>query len=155
VSEPLHRVLPQDNGQVRYHDILRGPSSSGGDRIDGQPASRVLLRLIFVDVRDLEVRRPLNGPEKRSKCGNSVRILLSMFALSVLGRGVGTRSSRPSPERTPGRSCRRLNSCGTASRRCTVISVVLLPAPCLIFMPLVARSADGASCVSSTVDGVT
>jgi hypothetical protein len=37
----------------------------------------------------------------------------------------------------------------------TMISIVLLPVPYLIFMPSVARSADGASCVSLTVDGVT
>jgi hypothetical protein len=36
-----------------------------------------------------------------------------------------------------------------------MISVVLLPVPYLIFKLSVARSADGASCVSSTVDGVT
>jgi hypothetical protein len=35
-----------------------------------------------------------------------------------------------------------------------MISVVLLPAPYLIFVPSVAQSADGASCVSSTVDGM-
>jgi hypothetical protein len=40
-------------------------------------------------------------------------------------------------------------------RRYTMISVVLLPAPYFIFVPSVARSADGASCVSSAVDGVT
>jgi hypothetical protein len=36
-----------------------------------------------------------------------------------------------------------------------MISGVLLPVPHVIFMPSVARSADGASCVSSTFDGVT
>jgi hypothetical protein len=147
--------LPQDNGQVHYHDILCCPSSPGRGRIDGQQASRVLLRLIFVDIGDLEVRRPLNGPETRSKCGDSARILLPMFVLPIPGRGVGTRSSRPSPERNIGRSCHRLDSCCTISRRYTVISVVLLPTPYLIFMPPVARSADGASRVPSTVDGVT
>jgi hypothetical protein len=87
-------------------------SSPGGDHIYGQPASWILLRLIFVDVGDLEVRRPLDGPEARRKHEDSTRILLPMFAPSVPGRGVGTRSSRPSPERTIGRS------------RYTMISVV-------------------------------
>jgi hypothetical protein len=89
----LHRVLPQDNGQVHRHDILYSPNSSGGGRIDGQPASRVLLRLIFVDVGDLEVRRPLDGLEARSKREDSASIFLPMFAPSVLGRGVNIRSS--------------------------------------------------------------
>ena len=87
MPEPLQHVLPLDNGQVRRHDVLRCPSSPGGGRIDGQPASRVLLRFIFVNVGDLEVRRPLDGPEARSKCGDSTRILLPMFAPSVPGRG--------------------------------------------------------------------
>jgi hypothetical protein len=97
----------------------------------------------------------LDGPETGSKHVNSARILLPMFVSSVLGRGVGSRSSRPSQERATGRSCRRLNSGGTTSCRYTMISVVLLPVPYLIFMLSVARSADGASCVSSAADGVT
>jgi hypothetical protein len=36
-----------------------------------------------------------------------------------------------------------------------VIPIVLLPVPYLILMPSVARSVDGASHVSSAVDGVT
>jgi hypothetical protein len=36
-----------------------------------------------------------------------------------------------------------------------MILVVLLPTPYLIFVLLVTRNADGASCVSSAVDGVT
>jgi hypothetical protein len=71
------------------------------------------------------------------------------------GEGSRTRSSRPSPEQTIGRSYRRLDSCCTASRRYTMISFILLLAPYLIFMPSVTRSADGASCVSLTIDGVT
>jgi hypothetical protein len=138
VLEPLQRVLPQDNGQVRRHDVLRCPSSPGRGRIDSQPASWVLVRLIFVDVGDLEVRRPLNGPETRSKRRDSARILPPMFVPSVPGRGVGTRSSPPSLERTTGRSCRRLNLCRTTSRRYTMISIVLLPAPYFIFMTSVA-----------------
>jgi hypothetical protein len=49
-------ILPEDDGQVRSHYIFRCPSGPGSGRIDGQPASRVLLRLIFVYVGDLEVR---------------------------------------------------------------------------------------------------
>jgi hypothetical protein len=89
----LQCVLPHDNKQVCCHDVPRCPNSPGGGRIDGQLASWVLLRLIFVDVGDLEVRRLLDGPEARSKHGDSTRILLPMFAPSVLGRGVGIRSS--------------------------------------------------------------
>jgi hypothetical protein len=94
MSEPLQRVLPQDNGQVRCHDILRCLRSPGGSCIDDQPAFRVLLRLVLVDVGDLEVRRPLDGSETGSKRGNSACILLLMFVPLVLGRGVGSRSSR-------------------------------------------------------------
>jgi hypothetical protein len=67
------------NGQVRRHDVLHCPSSPSDSRIDGQPASRVLLRLVLVDVGDLEVGRPLNGPETGSKRGNSARILLPVM----------------------------------------------------------------------------
>jgi hypothetical protein len=74
---------------------------------------------------------------------NTRGVTLPKFVLSVPGRGVGKRSSRPSPEWGTGRSCRRLNS------------VILLPVPYLIFMTSVARSAYGAPRVSSAVDGVT
>jgi hypothetical protein len=71
MSQPLQRVLRQDNGQVRSHNALYRPSSPGDSRVNGQPAVRVLLRLILVDVGDLEVGRPLDGPETRSEQGNS------------------------------------------------------------------------------------
>jgi hypothetical protein len=61
-----------------------------------------LLRLIFIDDGDLEVRRPLDGLEARSKRGDSARIFLLMFASLVLGRGVGIRSSQPSLKWTIG-----------------------------------------------------
>jgi hypothetical protein len=35
-----------------------------------------------------------------------------------------------------------------------MIPIVLLPSANLVFMPPFARSIDGASCVSTTVDGV-
>jgi hypothetical protein len=98
MSEPLHRVLPQDNGQVRRHDVLCCPSSSDGSRVDNQPAARVLLRLILVDIGDLEVGRPLDGPKMWSERGNYSCVLLPVFMSSVPGRGVGSRSSLPSPE---------------------------------------------------------
>jgi hypothetical protein len=69
--QPLQHILPQDNGQVRYHDVLCRPSSPGDSRVDGQPDAWVLLRLILVDVGDLEIGRPLDGPEMRSERGNS------------------------------------------------------------------------------------
>ena len=102
VSEPLQCVLPYNNGQVCYHDILHCPSSPDGRCIDGQPASWILLRLIFVDVGDLETQRTLDGPEARSKHGDPARILLSMIMSSIPGRGVSIWSPRPSLERTVG-----------------------------------------------------
>jgi hypothetical protein len=58
----LQRVLPKDDGQIRGHHILGCPSGSGGGGVDGQPASWVLLRFIFVDVGDLEVRGAIEWP---------------------------------------------------------------------------------------------
>jgi hypothetical protein len=57
---------------------------------------RVLLRLVLVEVGDFEVRGPLDGPETRSEHGDSTCVFLSSFMVSVLGRGVGVVSSRPS-----------------------------------------------------------
>jgi hypothetical protein len=94
--------MPKNDGQVCSHHVFSRPSGPGGGRIDGQPASRVLLRLILVDVGDLEVRGPLDGPETRSKRGYSTCVFLSTFMVSVLGRGVGDVSSRPSPNRATG-----------------------------------------------------
>jgi hypothetical protein len=55
-----------------------------------------LLRLILVNVADLEVGRPLDGPETRSECRNSASVLLPVFMSSILGRGVGSgRLDRP------------------------------------------------------------
>jgi hypothetical protein len=54
----LQRVLPKDDRQVRGHHVLGCPSGSGSSGVDGQPASQILLRFIFVDVGDLEVRGP-------------------------------------------------------------------------------------------------
>jgi hypothetical protein len=72
---------------------LSCPSGPGGGRIDDQPVSWVLLRLILVDVGDLEVRGPLDGPKTRSKRRYSTCVFLSTFMVSVLGRGVGDVSS--------------------------------------------------------------
>ena len=88
-------ILPEDDGQVCSHHIFSCPSGPGSGCIDGQLASRVLLRLVFVDVGDLEVGRPLDGPETLSERGNSARILLQMFMSSVLGRGVGSVTEPP------------------------------------------------------------
>jgi hypothetical protein len=67
VSKPLQCILPEDDRQVCGHHIFGCPSSSGGGGVDGQPASRILLRLVFVDVGDFEVRGPLNGLEAWSE----------------------------------------------------------------------------------------
>jgi hypothetical protein len=102
VPEPLQCVLPQNDGQLRRHDVLHCPSSLGGGCIDGQPAPRILLRLIFVDVGDLEIRRPLDGSEARGKHGDPACVLLSMIMSSIPGRGVSIRSPRQSSEHTIG-----------------------------------------------------
>jgi hypothetical protein len=62
VSQPLQCILPKDDGQVCGHHIFGCPSSSGGGGVDGQPASRILLKLVLVNIGDFEVRGPLNGP---------------------------------------------------------------------------------------------
>jgi hypothetical protein len=51
----------------------------------------VLLRLVFVDVGDHEIRGALDGPEARSERGDSTRVLLSMIMPSIPGRGVSIR----------------------------------------------------------------
>jgi hypothetical protein len=63
----LQCILPENDRQVRGHHIYGRPSGSSGSGVDGQPASQILLRFIFVDVGDLEVRGPLNGPKAWSK----------------------------------------------------------------------------------------
>jgi hypothetical protein len=96
VSQPLQRVLPKDNRQVRSHHILGCPCGSGIDGVDGQPASRILLRFIFVDVGDLEVKGPLNGPEAWSKRRYSIGVFLSSVMMSFPGKGVIIVVPRPS-----------------------------------------------------------
>jgi hypothetical protein len=48
--EPLQCILPEDDGQVRCHDILHYSSGLGSDCVDSQPAARILLGLGLVDV---------------------------------------------------------------------------------------------------------
>jgi hypothetical protein len=131
MSEPLQRILPQDNGQIRRHHVLRRP---GGGRVDGQPTTRVLLGLVLVDVGDLEVGGPLDGPEMRSKRGDSARVFLSAFVRSVPGRGAICVSSRPSLEWATSRGRNQLSSGGAASCRDAVIRVIFLLAPYLTFV---------------------
>jgi hypothetical protein len=97
VSQPLQCILPEDDRQVCGHDIFGCPSGSGGGGVDGQPASRILLRLVLVDVGDFEVRGPLNGPEAWSQCRYSTCVLLSLMMTSVPGRGVVVVVPRSSP----------------------------------------------------------
>jgi hypothetical protein len=61
-----------------------------------QPTSRVLLRLILVDVGDFEVWGPLNGPETWSERRYSTRVLLSTIVVSIPRRGVADVLPRPS-----------------------------------------------------------
>ena len=97
MSEPLQCVLPQDDGQIRYHYVFCRPGGPSGGRVDGQPAPRVLLRLLLVDVGDFAVRGPLDGPETWSKRREPACVFLSAFVMSVPGRGVGGVPSRLSP----------------------------------------------------------
>ena len=151
MSEPLQRILPQDNGQIRRHHVLRRP---GGGRVDGQPTTRVLLGLVLVDVGDLEVGGPLDGPKTRSKRADSALVFLPAFVRSVPGRGVSSVSSQPSPKRATSRGRNQLSSGGAASCRDAVIRVIFLLAPYLSFVSSVVRSVDGAPHVSSAIDGV-
>jgi hypothetical protein len=91
--------MPKNDGQVCSHHVFGRPSGSGGGRIDGQPASWVLLRLILVDVGDLEVWGSLDGPETRSKRRYSTCVLLPMVVVPVPGRGVADVPSQSSPGR--------------------------------------------------------
>jgi hypothetical protein len=84
----LHRILPEDDGQVRGHHIFSCPSDSGIGGVDRQPGSWVLLRLVLVDVGDFEVRGALNGPETWSERRYFTCVLLSTMMMSVPGRGV-------------------------------------------------------------------
>ena len=150
----MQRILPEDDGQVCGHHIFSCPSGSSGGGVDSQPASRILLRLILVDVGDFEVRGPLNGPETWSERRYSTRVLLSTMVMLVPGRGVVGVVPRPSPGRAAGRSRCRLNSGGLTSHRDAVVPIILFSASNLILVSLFARSVDGASCVPPTIDGM-
>jgi hypothetical protein len=154
VSQLLQCILPEDDRQVCGHHIFGCPSSSGGGGVDGQPASRILLRLVLVDVGDFEVRGPLNGPEVWSERRYSTRVLLSSMMMYVPGRGVVVVVPRLSPGRGTNRSCCRLGSGGLTPRRDSVVPVIFFSAPNLILVSSFARGVDGAPCVSPTVDGV-
>jgi hypothetical protein len=154
VSQPLQCILPKDNRQVCGHHIFGCPSGSGGGGVDGQPASRNLLRLVLVDVGDFEVRGPLNGPEAWSERRYSTRVLLSSMMMSVLRRGVVVVGPRPSPGRATSRSCCRLSFGGLTLRRDAVIPVIFFPALDLVLVSSFARGVDGAPFVSPTIDGV-
>jgi hypothetical protein len=134
VSQPLQRVLPKDDRQVRGHHILGCPSCSGSSGVDGQPASRILLRFIFVDVGDFEVRGQLNGPEAWSKRRYSIGVFLSSVMMSFLGRGVVVVVPRPSPSGATSRSHGRLGPGGLTPCRDAVIQVVLFPATDLVLV---------------------
>jgi hypothetical protein len=154
VSQPLQHILPKDDRQVRGHHIFVCPSGSGGGGVDGQPASRILLRLIFVDVGDLEVRGPLNGPKAWSKRRYSTRVLLSSMMMSVPGRGVVVMVPRPSLGCATSRSRCRLSFGGLTPRRDAVIPVIFFSATDLVLVSSFARGVDGAPCIPPTVDGV-
>jgi hypothetical protein len=93
-------ALEQWASMLSRHPPL--PQQPGQRCIDGQPTPWVLLGLIFVDVGDFEIGRPLDGPEARGERGDPARILLSMIMSSISGRGASIRSPRLSPGRTVG-----------------------------------------------------
>ena len=140
--------------QVRSHHIFGRPSGLGGSGVDSQPASRILLGLIFVNVGNLEVSGPLNGLEAWSKRRYSTRVLLSSMMMSVPGRGVVVVVPRPSPGGATSRSRCRLSSGGLTPCRDPVIPVIFLSAANLVLVSSFVRSVDGAPCVPTTVDGV-
>jgi hypothetical protein len=150
----LQCILPEDDGQVCGHHILGRPSGLGDGGVDGQPASRILLRLVLVDVGDFEVRGPLNGPETWSERRYSTCVLLSAMMMSILGRGVVVVVPRPSPGCAAGRSRYRLHSGCLTSRRDTMVPIIFFSAPDLVLVSSFAQSVDGAPCVPPTVDGV-
>jgi hypothetical protein len=134
MSQPLQRVLPEDDGQVCGHHVLGCPGGSGSGSVDGQPASRILLRLIFVNVGYPEIRGPLNGSKTWSKCRHSTCVLLSSRIMSVSGRGMVVVVLRPSPGGAASRSCCRLGPGGLTPGWDAVIPVVFFPATDLALM---------------------
>jgi hypothetical protein len=126
--------LPEDDGQVRGHHVLGCSGGSGSGGVDDQPASRILLRFIFVNVGYLEVKRPLNGSEARSKCRHPTRVLLSPGMMSVLGRGVVVVVLRPSPGGVASRSRCRLGPGDLTPGGDVVIPVIFFPATDLALM---------------------
>lgn len=48
--------------QVCRHDVLCGPRTLSGRRVDDRPTTKVLLGLILVDIQNLEVGWPLDHP---------------------------------------------------------------------------------------------
>jgi hypothetical protein len=86
-------------------------------RVDDQPASRVFLGLVFINIGDFEVRRPLDGSKPRGEGGDPARFpfLLSMIVSLVPRRGASLISPRPSQHRALGRGCRRLDLGRTAA----------------------------------------
>jgi hypothetical protein len=154
VLQPLQCILPKDDRQVCGHHIFDCPNGSGGGGVDGQPASRILLRLVLVNVGDFEVRGPLNGPEAWSERRYSTRVLLSSMMMFIPGRGVVVVVPQPSPGCATSQSRFRLNSGGLTPCRDVVVPIIFFSAPNLILLLSFARSVDGAPCVPSTVDGV-
>jgi hypothetical protein len=150
----LQCILPENDRQVCGHHVFDCPSGSGGGGVDSQPASRILLRLVLIDIGDFEVWGPLNGPKARSECRYSTCVLLSSMMMPVLGRGVAVVVPRPSLGRAASRSRCRLSSGGLTARRDAVVPVIFFPAPNLVLMSSFTRGVDGAPCVSPTVDGV-
>lgn len=50
MTEPLERVLPLYNRDIRYHDVLRRPSVLGNHGVNDQPPTWVFLGLVLVNV---------------------------------------------------------------------------------------------------------
>jgi hypothetical protein len=86
MSKPMQCILPENDGQVRCHDVLYCSDSPCDSCIDGQLAIRMMLGLVLVDVRDLEVRRPLNHLESGERTETS-HVLWPPDILLERGRG--------------------------------------------------------------------
>jgi hypothetical protein len=164
MSEPLKHVLTEHNWQVRCDDILRCPSNLGGHGLDDQTVARVLLGLIFVDVRNFEIRRPLDHPEQRGK-GRDSAGHQGLLVPPGRGRdgGLAAATDVIGPTAFPGlagptlgfhRGRCEVRSRNAAPCQCPVVPIVLLPLPQFALMKAVTQRVNVALCVSPTVDDV-
>lgn len=63
VAQPLERVNPHHDRDVRYHDVLVGSSHPGHGLIQREQNCGIQLGLVFANVGDFEVWRPFDRAE--------------------------------------------------------------------------------------------